>query len=413
MMNRKYQLLIGTKLNKGKYVIKSLIRSSSMSNVYLIEDVPSLNRKMIVKEFFYASWEYEKEIVLEIGRHYPEFDWYIDDFVENNISYFVMQYIEGMTLEKSLSSSEENNLWRYNRVIKTSILLVKFVSKLHKYHIVHGDISPDNIIITKKGELYLIDYGNSLVSKGTCFSYKDGYSAPELRNNKDSIIDYRCDIYSIGATMHFMERKKTAESYIDRKIYRNDYRRIIQKCIKSNPNHRYYSTRSLYFRLILCRYRKCLLIIWVLISTLIVFLSGINKPFSIKKMDSNPENNFYYVIDNAKVTIIGSEASVTDITIPAEIEGYPVNSIQGLSKNVTKVIISEGIECIEAYAFENCQYLNEIFIPTSIEYIDKYAFVNCGQLENIRISSQNKFYIMENNQLVDKRNGDIVKKIGE
>ena len=120
------------------------------------------------------------------------------------------------------------------------------------------------------------------------------------------------------------------------------------------------------------------------------------------------DSSVYYTVSNRKAIITGSENDITDITIPAKIKGIRVQSIEGINNNVTKLNISDGIERIEPYAFENCQYLKEIIIPTSVEYIDEYAFVNCGQLENIKISSRNQFYFIESGKLVDKRNGNII-----
>ncbi len=413
-MNRGHELLPGIKLNKGKYVVKSLIRSGTMSNVYLIEDVPALNRKMIVKEIFYESWEYEKETVLKIGRYYPEINWYIDDFMENGIPYFVMQYVEGKTLEDYFGNDEKNERKRFEQIVDISIFLVGFVCKLHRCHIIHGDISPDNIIITENREVYLIDYGNSLVTEGVCCSYKEGYSAPELKGNTDRGIDCRCDIYSIGATMRYMV-KKPVESSMAGKIYEKDYHRIFRKCLKSKPEERYHSVRCLYYRLILCKYR---LYISIVLMVLLAFFSvmtafrGTEDDYS--PTDSNAvksENRLYYVINDSEVTITGSNASDTEITIPSEIEGYKVKSIKGIDKNVTKVTISEGIERIEEYAFENCQYLKEISIPASVSYIDEYAFINCGQLQKVNISPQNQYYIIDDKQLVDKRDGNIMMEI--
>ena len=76
----------------------------------------------------------------------------------------------------------------------------------------------------------------------------------------------------------------------------------------------------------------------------------------------------YKIVNNQKVIdhieITGMLKAVSDIEIPAEIEGYPVTVIRN-------------------YAFENCAYLKNVTIPQSVTFIGDYAFSGCKNLKNI------------------------------
>ena len=76
----------------------------------------------------------------------------------------------------------------------------------------------------------------------------------------------------------------------------------------------------------------------------------------------------YKIVNNQKVIdhieITGMLRAVSDIEIPAEIEGYPVTVIRN-------------------YAFENCAYLKNVTIPQSVTFIGDYAFSGCKNLKNI------------------------------
>ena len=83
--------------------------------------------------------------------------------------------------------------------------LVAIVRQIHKQGVVHCDIKPSNIILCEDGKVVLVDFGSACEKKGKrnkMAFVSRGFSAPELYH--DGKIDFKTDIYSIGAVLYYM-----------------------------------------------------------------------------------------------------------------------------------------------------------------------------------------------------------------
>lgn len=104
------------------------------------------------------------------------------DFIDSSEGIFtVMDFIPGKSLQDMLN---ENHRFTEKEVLKYTRQLCEALDYLHSQNppIIHGDIKPDNIMITPEGNVCLIDFNISgmLEGKGaTTFGYTQGYSAPE------------------------------------------------------------------------------------------------------------------------------------------------------------------------------------------------------------------------------------------
>ena len=82
------------------------------------------------------------------------------------------------------------------------------------------------------------------------------------------------------------------------------------------------------------------------------------------------------------------------ITIPQEIYGHKVYGIHSgaFARNtkIKEIIISEGINTIDEYAFDGCTYLKKITIPNTIHKIDCMAFNDCVALKDIYFNGTKK-----------------------
>lgn len=130
------------------------------------------------------------------------------------------------------------------------------------------------------------------------------------------------------------------------------------------------------------------------VMILIMLLSIISVMSVSAEATGTTEDGFVYEISNGEVTIIDYPSEATHLTFPAEIEGYPVKTIE---RNgdwgvyfIESVVIPYGVTTIGVNAFYYCQYLKSVELPDSIISIEASAFMNCERLEDIEIPSSVK-----------------------
>jgi tRNA A-37 threonylcarbamoyl transferase component Bud32/tetratricopeptide (TPR) repeat protein len=124
---------------------------------------------------------------------------------EKSHSFIVMQYVPGGSLGKALRNKEELSTSDFIRIF---LDVCKALFAAHKQSVVHGDVKPDNILLTPGGKAMLADFGlvkdlkvfkdtgNRSLAVGTPL-----YISPEQAKGEHAT-DFRSDIYSLGATMY-------------------------------------------------------------------------------------------------------------------------------------------------------------------------------------------------------------------
>src|SRR5512139_2338245 len=150
--------------------------------------------------------QFEREASVLASLHHPNIPGVVDHFVAaDGNQYLVMDYIEGEDLaqvlvQKGPLSETEAIAWMGQ--------VCNALGYLHRHNppIVHRDVKPQNIKVTPKGQVFLVDFGIAKVggsdSKTTrgALSVTPGFSPPEQYAMIGT--DVRSDIYSLGATMY-------------------------------------------------------------------------------------------------------------------------------------------------------------------------------------------------------------------
>ncbi|MGN0610496.1 MAG: PASTA domain-containing protein [Ruminiclostridium sp.] len=154
-----------------------------------------------------------------------------DSFEENDTAYIIMEYLDGETLTsylKRVGTIPEDD------AIAILTPVIMSLQTVHEAGILHRDIAPDNIIITKTGEVKLIDFGASRFattshSRSLTVIIKPGYSPEEQYRSRSDQGPYT-DVYSIAATLYKMITGKTPPDAMERRAkYENQNKDILEE----------------------------------------------------------------------------------------------------------------------------------------------------------------------------------------
>lgn len=247
----------------GKYKILSVIGQGGMSTVYLAIN-PKANKPWAIKEVRKDGFQnYEvvtQSLTMEIDllkklRH-PHLPSIIDIIDRDDNFLIVMDYVEGMTLERIMM---ENGAQSQKDVIEWAIQLCDVLQYLHSREpsIIYRDMKPSNIMLNYDGKVMLIDFGTAREYKEralgdtTCLGTK-GYAAPEQFGGQGQT-DPRTDIYSLGATMyHLLTGHNPSNAPYEmypitqwNPEFSSGLEKIIQKCTQKNPEDRFQTVEEL------------------------------------------------------------------------------------------------------------------------------------------------------------------------
>ena len=193
-----------------RYEILEQIGNGGMSDVYKAK-CHKLNRYVAIKvlkpEFsqdtsFVSKFRVEAQSAA--GLSHPNVVNVYDVGEENGIHYIVMELVEGITLKKYI---EKRGKLPYKEAVSIAIQVANGMEAAHKHHIVHRDIKPQNIIISKEGKVKVTDFGIAKAATSSTINSSAAmgsvhYMSPEQARGGYS--DERSDIYSFGITLYEM-----------------------------------------------------------------------------------------------------------------------------------------------------------------------------------------------------------------
>lgn len=128
-----------------------------------------------------------------------------DFFEENGTAYMVMTYLEGRTLLKYLE--EQGGRLSFRDAMDTLSPVMDALDEVHASGLIHRDISPDNIFVTRNGQVKLLDFGasksaiNLAQQRSHSVVLKRGYSPPEQYQSRGSLGPWT-DVYGMAATLY-------------------------------------------------------------------------------------------------------------------------------------------------------------------------------------------------------------------
>lgn len=141
-----------------------------------------------------------------------------DSFECNNTAYIIMEYLEGETVAEYL---KQQSVLSEEETIEMMKPLIKSLEQIHKAGIIHRDIAPDNIFMTKDHKIKLIDFGaaryaTTFHSRSLTVITKPGYS-PEEQYRSRGDQGAHTDVYSLAVTMYRMLTGETPPDALERR----------------------------------------------------------------------------------------------------------------------------------------------------------------------------------------------------
>ncbi len=261
-------LTTGTVLGR-RYEIQSKIGAGGMSDVYKAND-RKLNRKVSIKilkrdfaddQNFVTKFRNEARAAASLNH--PNIVNVYDVGEGDGIYYIVMEHIDGITLKKYIEYKKKLNI---RESIEIAMQVARGLEAAHSKKIIHRDIKPQNIMISRDGKVKVTDFGIArAASAQTISSNAMGsvhYISPEQA--KGGYCDERSDIYSLGITLYEMLTGKVpfegestvavalqhiqGEMIPPRKVdpmIPVSLEKIILKCTQKKPDRRYSNVTEL------------------------------------------------------------------------------------------------------------------------------------------------------------------------
>ena len=221
-----YFLKPGTILH-DQYIIGTTVGVGGFGIVYRAWD-QSLSRMIAIKEFFPMGYvnripghkeimvfgnkkqEFKKELqrFLEEAQYLAKFSKHpniinvYSFFEENNTAYIAMEFLDGISYKEFIKS--QGGKIEIDSSVSVIVAVLEALKEIHKEHIIHRDVAPDNIFICWDGRIKLMDFGAARFSKNEKdldVVLKPGFAPPEQYQANSQQGDFT-DIYAVGAVLY-------------------------------------------------------------------------------------------------------------------------------------------------------------------------------------------------------------------
>jgi serine/threonine-protein kinase len=255
-----------------RYEIITHIGSGGTADVYKAKD-HRLNRFVaikILKQSFTGDpkiiAKFQQEAQSCAGLTHPNIVSIYDVGSDGDLNYIVMELIEGITLKKFI---ERKGRLEIKEAVGIAIQIAQGLDAAHANHVVHRDIKPQNIIISREGKVKVTDFGIARATFGTSSNTINQapvgsvhYLSPEQARGGFS--DEKSDIYSLGVTIYEMLSGRvpySGENNVSIALLHIQgdptplhnlnpnvtpaLEKIVAKCMQKKPERRYFSASEL------------------------------------------------------------------------------------------------------------------------------------------------------------------------
>src|SRR5919205_2175146 len=206
----------------GRYEIRAHIGAGGMGQVYLAQDTSELGRTVAIKLLpaeVAADPKWMQRFIREArtvsNLNHPNVLTIYEFGVHDSTRFLAMEYVEGVTLREHLN----NNRLNLHEVLDIGIQVAAALNAAHEAHVIHRDIKPENIMLRRRDSIVkVLDFGlakpvrqdGNVTTSSEHLHTETGivmgtvsYMSPE-QSLAVKTIDYRTDIWSLGAVLYEM-----------------------------------------------------------------------------------------------------------------------------------------------------------------------------------------------------------------
>lgn len=320
--------------------------------------------------------------------HIPE---YIRLCDEEGNAYILMEYILGENIEEKLVSDPQ--YFHNGRNIEMFLLqLLEGLAQLHKRDIIHMDIKPGNIMLTRfGGNVKITDLGFCAnAAYHSTAGYTAGFQAPEVEEKRWDAIDAQSDIYSVGMLLQYIKTHSGAK-------FPHRLNNFMQRCLCKEKKGRFANCDEAIHSLKRRSMNKIAAIATacaIVATTTAVMLSIGNEASSTDGPTSATLHGVEYrILSHKDLTceVVGGTGIDYNVYIEPQISigenTYRTVAIQDSAFNRSRILsvyIPEGIEVIGHGAFHDCDSIVTINLPSTVRDFNG-AFIRMSNVKKISL----------------------------
>jgi hypothetical protein len=232
----------------GPYLVRGRLGAGGMGVVYLAEDT-RLARRVALKAVapgrttqgpYRERLRQEARAAATLAHPNVAAVYALEEI--DGRPYLVSEYVPGRTLREVASGGP----LPVEQVLSVATQLADALAAAHAHGVVHGDLKPDNVVVTASGTVKVLDFGLAHIDGQPGTAPTGGtpdYMAPE--QVRGAAADHRSDQFAFGVLIHELLSGTVPPAGGDVSLRAGTLEAVVRKCLRAAPEERYAATREL------------------------------------------------------------------------------------------------------------------------------------------------------------------------